>query len=357
MKSNYKALGKYIQVVDERNSALEDLPLMGLSVSKVFFPTIANLVGTDMSTYKIVYKNQFTYIADTSRRGDKIAIALNDSFDKMLVSQAYTPFEVKDTNELDPEYLMMWFRRPEFDRYARFKSHGSAREIFDWAEMCNTLLPIPSITKQREIVKEYNTVVNHIKLNQQLIQKLEETAQAIYKKWFVEGIDLENLPKGWKLGKLEELVDFKNGKSKPTNSGIYPVYGGNGVIEFVDEYNSENVIPIGRVGAYCGSLYRELGKCWISDNAISAKSKINCNMFAFYLLKDLKLNERSEGTGQPLITQGLLNSIEIAKPNTDLITDFETKALKLFNLEDLIEKENQKLTELKELLLSKLTTN
>jgi type I restriction enzyme S subunit len=79
MKSNYKPLGNYVQLVDERNRDLQDLPLMGLSVSKVFFPTIANLVGTDMSTYKIVYRNQFTYIADTSRRGEKIAIALNNS--------------------------------------------------------------------------------------------------------------------------------------------------------------------------------------------------------------------------------------------------------------------------------------
>jgi type I restriction enzyme S subunit len=186
MKSNYKPLGKYIQPVDERNTDLQDLPLMGLSVSKVFFPTIANLVGTDMKTYKIVYRNQFTYIADTSRRGDKIAIALNTEFDKMLVSQAYTPFEIKDTNELLPEYLMMWFRRPEFDRYARFKSHGSAREIFDWDEMCNTLLPVPHPDKQKEIVKEYNIIQNRIALNQQLIEKLEETAQAVYKRWFVE---------------------------------------------------------------------------------------------------------------------------------------------------------------------------
>lgn len=186
MRSNYKALGNYIRVVDERNNTLEDLPLMGLSVSKVFFPTIANLIGTDMSTYKVVYRNQFTYIADTSRRGDKIAIALNDRFDKMLVSQAYTPFEIIDSKELDPEYLMMWFRRPEFDRYARFKSHGSAREIFDWGNMCDTLLPIPSIIKQREIVKEYNVIRNRIALNQQLIQKLEATAQAIYEEWFVD---------------------------------------------------------------------------------------------------------------------------------------------------------------------------
>ncbi|MNP95916.1 Type I restriction modification DNA specificity domain protein [compost metagenome] len=186
MKSNYKKLGKYIRIVDERNKKLEDLPLMGLSVQKKFFPTIANLIGTDMSTYKIVYKNQFTYIADTSRRGDKIAIALNENFDKMLVSQAYTPFEVIDKNELLPEYLMMWFRRPEFDRYARFKSHGSAREIFDWGEMCDTELPIPSIEKQKEIVKEYHILVDRITLNNQLISKLEETAQTIYKQWFVD---------------------------------------------------------------------------------------------------------------------------------------------------------------------------
>jgi restriction endonuclease S subunit/predicted GIY-YIG superfamily endonuclease len=210
MKSSYKVLGPYIQPVDERNTALEDLLLMGLSVSKQFFPTIANLVGTDMKTYKIVYRNQFTYIADTSRRGDKIAIALNDRFDKMLVSQAYTPFEVKDTNELDPEYLMMWFRRPEFDRYARFKSHGSAREIFDWEEMCNVKLPIPHIDKQRKIVKEYNTIQSRINLNQQMIQKLEETAQAIYKQWFVE-FEFPCLPSDYRPhGQVNLSAEFKS---------------------------------------------------------------------------------------------------------------------------------------------------
>lgn len=245
MQSNYKALGNYIQIVDERNKALEDLPLMGLSVSKVFFPTIANLVGTDMSTYKIVYRNQFTYIADTSRRGDKIAIALNDGFDKMLVSQAYTPFEIADTTKLHPEYLMMWFRRPEFDRYARFMSHGSAREIFGWDEMCNTLLPIPSIEKQREIVAEYNTVKNRIELNNQLIQKLEETAQAIYKQWFVdfefpdengnpykssggkmvynEELDKE-IPEGWEVKNIGDLTEHNYANLNPNDKYDYIQY-------------------------------------------------------------------------------------------------------------------------------------
>jgi type I restriction enzyme, S subunit len=227
LKSSYKRLGQYIRITDERNSKLQDLPLMGLSVSKVFFPSIANLVGTDMKTYKIVYKNQFTYIADTSRRGEKIAIALNEDFDKMLVSQAYTPFEIIDTEELLPEYLMMWFKRLEFDRYARFKSHGSAREIFGWDEMCETLLPIPHPDKQKEIVKEYNIIQDRIKLNEQLIQKLEETAQSIYKQWFMEfefpdengkpykssGGEMvwckeleKDLPIGWEVGKLGDIL-------------------------------------------------------------------------------------------------------------------------------------------------------
>lgn len=377
MRSNYKPLGNYIQPVVGRNNDLGDLPLVGLSIQKKFIPSIANTIGTDMSTYRIIEKNQFAYGPVTSRNGDKITIALFNDYEKALISQAYTPFEVKDTNELDPEYLMMWFRRPEFDRYSRFKSHGSAREIFDWEEMCNTLLPIPHITKQREIVKEYNVIQNRITLNQQLIQKLEESAQAIYKQWFVDfefpnenGLPYKSnggemvwceelgkeIPKGWSSDELQELILFKNGKTRPSSVGKYPVYGGNGIIEYINEFNDENIIAIGRVGAYCGSLFRVLGKCWISDNAISAKSKSNSNMFAFYTLSSLNLNERSEGTGQPLITQGLLNGIKVIIPQKDTILKFEKMAIALFRNHDLTIRELNKLEEIKNLLLSKLAT-
>ena len=180
MKSNYKRLGEYIQQVDERNSSLEDLPLMGLSIQKMFIPSIANTIGTNMSTYKIIHKNQFAYGPVTSRNGDKITIALFKDYDKALISQAYIPFEITDTKKLIPEYLMMWFSRPEFDRYARYKSHGSAREIFSWEEMCDVMLPIPDITLQQALVDEYQTIERRIQLNEQLCQKLEETAQALY---------------------------------------------------------------------------------------------------------------------------------------------------------------------------------
>lgn len=186
MKSNYKNLGQFISIINIRNKEDRQDNLLGVSTRKVFIDSVANTVGTDFRKYKIVKKHQFTYVPDTSRRGDKMGIAMLEDLDQALVSQAYTVFEVSDIENLDPEYLMMWFRRPEFDRYARFKSHGSVREIFDWEEMCELELPVPSIEKQREIVREYNVVMDRITLNEKLIQKFEYSAQAIYKQWFVD---------------------------------------------------------------------------------------------------------------------------------------------------------------------------
>lgn len=249
MSSNYKKLANYIQPVNRRNTDLKVEILLGVSIQKILMPSIANTVGTNMKTYKIIEKNQFAYGPVTSRNGDKISIALLQEFDEAIISQAYTVFEVVDTKKLHPEYLMMWFRRPEFDRYARFKSHGSARETFDWDELCEVELPIPSIEKQREIVKEYNTVTNRIKLNEQLNQKLEETAQALYKHWFVdfefpnkegrpyksyggemvynEELDKE-IPKGWSVEKLTDVLKiFGGGTPKTTVSNYW-----NGQIPF-----------------------------------------------------------------------------------------------------------------------------
>lgn len=173
MKSNYRKLGEYIREINIRNSELIDAELLGVSVSKEFMPSIANTVGTDFSKYKIVKRHQFTYIPDTSRRGDKIGIALLEYKNIALVSQAYTVFEIIDTDELLPEYLMMWFRRPEFDRYARFKSEGSVREIFSWNEMCNVELPIPTIEKQRKIVEQYNQINKAIQIKESINNNLK----------------------------------------------------------------------------------------------------------------------------------------------------------------------------------------
>lgn len=206
MNSNYKRLGDYIRQVDIRNRDLAVNNLLGLSNTKEFIPSIANTIGTDLGGYKIVTPRQFSYVPVTSRNGDKITVALYSGEKPCIVSQAYIVFEVINFSELLPEYLMMWFRRSEFDRYARFKSHGSARESFDWDEMCEVMLPVPTIEEQQKIVAEYQAIELRIENNRRLIATHEATAQSIYRHLFVDNIDPENLPDGWRLEPLSKFI-------------------------------------------------------------------------------------------------------------------------------------------------------
>jgi len=390
MRQNYKPLGKYIQPVVGRNKTLGDLPLVGLSIQKKFIPSIANTIGTDMSTYRIIERNQFAYGPVTSRNGDKITIALFDEYEKALISQAYIPFEVKNHNELDPEYLMMWFRRSEFDRYARFKSHGSAREIFDWEEMCNVMLPVPHINKQHEIVAEYNTIQNRIQLNEQMIQKLEETAQAIYREWFVEGIDLENLPEGWKVEKLKNLCVKIGSGSTPTggkesysDSGISlvrstNVYDYNFSFDDLAFINAKQAEKLKNVEVNTNDiLFNITGVsvarcCMVPENVLPARVNqhvmiirpYNDLSMSFYLLlslcstdsKNALLGISQSGSTREAITKSDIEEFEVVIPKDETLKDFENIMQPLFTLKDIKSLENQKLTELKDLLLSKLAT-
>lgn len=171
MKDGYQQLGKYIRLVDERNRDLEISKLLGVSITKQFIPSIANIVGTDLSNYKIVRTGQFAYGPVTSRNGEKISVALLEE-DDCIISSSYSVFEIIDKNELNPEYLMLWFSRSEFDRYARYRSHGSVREIFDWDEMCQVELPVPDIEKQNEIVNAYRAITERIALKQKINDNL-----------------------------------------------------------------------------------------------------------------------------------------------------------------------------------------
>lgn len=290
MRSSYKKLGPYIQQVDIRNMGDKKDNLLGVSTQKVFIESIANTVGTDFKKYKIVKRGQFTYVPDTSRRGDKIGLAMLDHLDEAIVSSAYTVFEVIDKEKLLPEYLMMWFRRPEFDRYARYMSHGSVREIFGWEEMCNVELPLQSIEKQREIVKEYKTITDRIKLNEQLNQKLEETAQAIYKQWFVDfefpisreyALEIgkpelegkpykssrremiyndeldQEIPKGWRVETVKDFcIDMKSGGT-PDRSNY--------------EYWNSNDVPWLKTGEIKNNIIIETSE-FISNNGLKNSS-------------------------------------------------------------------------------------
>ncbi|MFV0166728.1 restriction endonuclease subunit S [Empedobacter falsenii] len=384
---SYKKLGEFIQVVDDRNKELLDIPLLGVSVQKVFIPSIANTVGTDMSKYKILSRNEFTYIPDTSRRGDKIGVALLKSYDKALVSQAYTTFKIIDENQLNPDYLMMWFTRPEFDRYARYHSIGSVREVFDWEDMCNVELPVPSIEKQREIVAQYQAVENKIKVNEQICEKLEATAQTLYKQWFVDfefpfdfaqgkpneegqpykssggamvfNEDLEKeIPEGWEVGKLSDLITVKYGKDyKHLNKGNIPLYGSGGIMSFVDEilYDKPSVL-IPRKGSLNNILYIKT-PFWSVDTMFYTIPKIdNTLIYVFNVLSKMDFNSLNVGSAVPSMTTEYLNSMQILIPENNVLKPFDIELNQLEDYKISIIKQNQKLTQLQSLLLSRLAT-
>lgn len=194
---SYKILGDYIRKVDNKNKDLKVLNLQGLSMTKEFRKSTSNIVGTDLSKYKIVKQGQFCCDFMSVIRVHKLPVVLNNLGEDVIISPAYVVFEVIDENLLLPEYLMLWFRRTEFDRYADFRCDSSIRGGFQWEELCEVELPIPSIEKQREIVAQYQAVANKIKVNEQICEKLEATAQTVYKQWFVD-FEFPCLPSGYR---------------------------------------------------------------------------------------------------------------------------------------------------------------
>ncbi|MGB3454378.1 MAG: restriction endonuclease subunit S [Moheibacter sp.] len=209
MKEGYRKLGDLIQLVDERNQDLAVTDLVGLSISKEFIPSVANTIGSDMGLYKIIRKNQFACSLMQVRRDKKIPVALQKEFDKAIISQAYPVFEVKDSNELLPEYLMMWFSRKEFDREATFHAVGGVRGSVEWEDFADFELPVPSPAEQQKIIDQYHSVENKIKTNEAICERLEAAAQALYKHWFVD-FEFPCLPENYKFSGTGEPEDYKS---------------------------------------------------------------------------------------------------------------------------------------------------
>mgnify|MGYP003289477707 CR=1 FL=1 len=368
----YKRLGDYIREVNVRNRELEVTNLLGVSISKEFMPSIANTIGTDMSTYKIVKRGQFAYGPVTSRNGDKVSIALLSKYNDAIISQAYTVFEIIDHEQLLPEYLMMWFRRPEFDRYARFHSHGSAREVFDWDELCDVKLPIPSIERQREIVAEYETLTRRIHLNEQIIQHLESTAQSLYRKMFVDGIDKENLPEGWRIGTLSEFANITMGQSP--DGETYNLEG-DGTIFYQGRTDFGRRFPTARVYTTSPTRYAKEGdillsvrapvgdiniaphNCCIGRGLASLRSKNNFQSYLYYQLLNLSnvFNvSDDEGTIFGSINKDDLYNIEIVIPTYMKMERFENIASAIDNNLQLKDIEINYLEKLQSLLLAKM---
>ena len=383
----YKRLGDYIREVNVRNRELRVTNLLGLSIEKKFIPSIANTIGTDMSAYKIVQPSQFAYVPVTSRNGEKITVALYDGEESAIISQAYTIFEIVDQDVLLPEYLMMWFRRPEFDRYARFHSHGSAREVFDWDELCNVMLPIPDIARQSEIVSEYETLSRRIRLNEQMIEKLEATAQALYHKTFVAGIDKQNLPQGWQLAHLGEVCSIKGGKRLPKGEELQQEKNFHPYIKVADMCTSKYLILTGAFQYVDDEIQKQISRYIVNTNDIilsivgtignvnvidktlnNANLTENCvkltnlsKVSHHYLYLYLVSTEGRSAIEQGIVggVQGKLPIYNIEKipviiPNEVALTEFEQRINTIDTDSKLRQQENIKLTELQSLLLAKM---
>ena len=163
-----------------RKYTLDDV--RGISTEKKFIETKANLDGVSLTSYKIVMPDEFVYVADTSRRGEKIALALNDTNSGFLISSIYTTFRSKDENILLPEYLYLLLSRTEFDRYSRFNSWGSARETFDWSEMCRVQIPVPPLEIQQKIVNLFNCYEECKRISTTAREKIKNLCPALVQK-------------------------------------------------------------------------------------------------------------------------------------------------------------------------------
>ena len=367
MKSNYKRLGDFIQPVDVRNIEDKRYDLLGVSVEKRFIPSIANTVGTDWHSYKIIKKGQFCYIPDTSRRGEKIGIALLTDKEIGLVSAVYMVFEVV-SNQLIPEYLMLWFKRAEFDRYARYHSHGSVREIFDWEEMCNVELPVPSIEEQKAIVNAYETIERRIELKRKINDNLQQQAIALFQNTFPYGVE-DDLPDGWRIASVGEIIELHDSRRIPLSGGerdkmenkIYPYYGATSLMDYVDNYIFDGIyLLLGEDGTVIDTkgypvLQYVWGKFWVNNHAHILTGKLGFTVESLWVLFHLT-SVRSIVTGavQPKISQANLRSIRVVLPPQELLKSYNECIQPMFSTIRNNSSENERLSTLRDSLLPKL---
>ena len=361
MRTDYKVLGNYIRLVDERNRELSVTNLLGVSIGKKFIPSIANIVGTDLSSYKIVRTGQFAYGPVTSRNGEKVSIAYLDG-DDCIISSSYTVFEVSNKEELDPEYLMLWFSRPEFDRYARYKSHGSVREIFDWNELCMVELPVPDIKEQKNIVKAYKTITDRIALKKQINDNLEATAQAVLQDKIVSnGIETT----------VDSLIDLFDSMRRPMSSldrsgmeRIYPYYGAASLMDYVDDYIFDGIYGLlGEDGTVMDdngypTMQYVWGKFWVNNHAHIFQGKNGYSTEMVYLiLKKTVVRNAVTGAVQLKINQENLRKLPVIVPCDDDLTELNALIGKVFLTIRENRTEIEQLANLKDILLAKMMTS
>jgi type I restriction enzyme S subunit len=405
MKLNYRQLGEYVHEINDLNHDLKANNLIGVSMNKTFIPSVANIIGVDLSSYKIIKKNQLACKLMSVGRDEKLPVDLYKDENPSIISPAYFVFESIDQDKLLPQYLMMWLCRPENDRYIGFISGGDVRGGISWDDFCKLQINIPSKSTQEKIVKEYESIRNKIHVNDRLIETFEDTVKAIYKKWFSDfdfpdengkpykssggemsfNARLENeIPSGWQDYKLSDLVNIKDGThDSPSEVKIgYPLVTSTHLnpysINLDETYNiSEDDFHqtnkrskvekfdilfsmIGTIGLVNLVLYDEINFAIKNVALFKTSNKQELTEYILFYLKSPYLKQHiasnPSGSNQNYVTLEFLRDTPIFLPPKNILLRFKDIAEKLIRNIYLKNKENQILRSLQNLLLSKMAT-
>lgn len=370
MRSNYKAIGELVERVDIRNTDGSIDTLIGLSIEKCFIRSVANTIGTDLTKYKKIRKNQFAVSLMQVSRDEKIPVACLKEFDEAIMSPAYSIFQVMDENTLIPEYLDMWFKRSEFDREAAFIAVGGVRGSMPWEEFAKMKLPVPPIEKQRSIIKAYQTITNRVALKQQINDNLEAQAFAIFK---INIADVDMLQPIYSFGKVI------TGKTPPTS---VPEYYGND-IPFIktpdmhgsvyitssecslstlgadsqsNKYIPEQTVIVACIGANAGEVSLTSYLAQTNQQINGVVTKYPCFLYFSVKTNTAELRALGEGSSTMInINKTSFENYEIPTPDLEKLDLLEKQLKKFFALILYNQQEIDRLSEMKELLIAQLS--
>ena len=350
------------------NKDLAITNLVGVNINKEFMPSVANIVGTNLTNYKIIKKNQFVYNNMQVARDRTIRIVRYADETPSIMSPAYKIFQVIDKNTLNAEFLMLYFLRPEFDRLCWFYTDSSIRGSLDWVKFCSLEVPVLPINIQEKIVNIYNFINERIYLKNKINKNLEEQLSLLFNDWFVNCTPFKNeeliksewgvVPESWKDIEFGELIEITSGnrpdeKSEDKTSEFnIPLFGASKIMGYTKEYSyNEDILIIGRVGTH-GVVQRVNYPCFPSDNTFVIKS--DYYGFVYQLLKRIDYDSLNTGSTQPLITQKSLKTVNAVLPDEKILSKFEMISKTIFDKIQLNNDEISKLTKLRDTLLPKL---
>ena len=324
-------IGMLIKEVDIRNTSGEDLTLFGVSISKEFIKSVANVIGTDLRKYKVVAKNQFVCSLMQVSRDEKIPIALWGKDKSIIVSPAYKVFQVTDENIILPEYLALWFKREEFDREASYYGVGGVRGSLEWEDFCDLTVPVPSIAEQREIVDAYNDIERRIALKRKINDNLESQALTLFKHSYEE-FDESELVSGT-VSDFGEFIRGKNLTAAEMRSGSIPVISAG--IEpsgFHNEYNvSSPSITISGSGVNAGYVSYHAENIWASDCSYNNTAKLIRCLYLLLKINQSQISDMQKGTAQPHVYPKEVNPLEIKYPPFETLDKLESKLIPIFD--------------------------